>query len=61
VRAVIRADGHIGDLSVKKSSGHAVLDEAAMDVIRRISPVPMNYDLGRPELVVNIPINYRLD
>jgi hypothetical protein len=32
-----------------------------MDVIRRISPVPMNYDLGRPELVVNIPINYRLD
>jgi periplasmic protein TonB len=61
VRAVIRADGHIGDLSVKESSGHAVLDEAAMDVIRRISPVPMKYDLGRPELVVNIPISYRLD
>ena len=61
LRAVIRSDGHLGDLSVKESSGHRLLDEAAMDVIRRICPVPMKHALGRPEVVVMIPIDYRLE
>lgn len=61
LRAVIRSDGHLGDLSVKESSGHRLLDEAAMDVIRRICPVPLKYALGRPEVIVMIPIDYRLE
>jgi protein TonB len=61
LRAVIRSDGHLGDLSIKESSGHRLLDEAAMDVIRRICPVPMKQALGRPEVVVMIPIDYRLE
>jgi protein TonB len=61
LRAVIRSDGHLGDLSVKESSGHRLLDEAAMDVIRRICPVPLKHALGRPEVVVMIPIDYRLE
>lgn len=61
LRAVIRADGHLGELTVKESSGHRVLDEAAMDVIRRICPVPLKQDLGKPEIVVMIPIDYRLE
>jgi periplasmic protein TonB len=61
LRAVIRSDGHLEDLSVKESSGHRLLDEAAMDVIRRICPVPMKQALGRPEVVVMIPIDYRLE
>ena len=61
VRAVIRADGHLADVTVKKSSGHSVLDEAAMDVIRRITPVQLKYALGRQEVVVNIPISYELN
>lgn len=61
LRAVIKSDGHLGDLSIKESSGHRLLDEAAMDVIRRICPVPMKHDLGRPEVVVMIPIDYRLE
>lgn len=61
LRAVIRADGHLADVTVKKSSGHPVLDEAAMDVIRRITPVPLKYALGRQEVVVNIPISYELN
>ncbi len=61
LRAVIRSDGHLEDLSVKESSGHRLLDEAAMDVIRRICPVPMKHALGRPEVVVMIPIDYRLE
>jgi len=61
LRAVIRSDGHLEDLSIKESSGHRLLDEAAMDVIRRICPVPMKQALGRPEVVVMIPIDYRLE
>lgn len=61
LRAVIRADGHLADLAVKESSGHRVLDDAAMEVIRRICPVPMKHVLGKPEIVVMIPIDYRLD
>jgi periplasmic protein TonB len=61
LRAVIRSDGHLEDLSVKESSGHRLLDEAAMEVIRRICPVPMKQALGRPEVVVMIPIDYRLE
>jgi periplasmic protein TonB len=61
LRAVIRADGHLGDLSVKESSGHRVLDDAAMEVIRRICPVPLKHVLGKPEIVVMIPIDYRLE
>lgn len=61
LRAVIRADGHLADVTVKKSSGHSILDEAAMDVIRRITPIPLKYALGRQEVVVNIPISYELN
>ena len=61
LRAVIRSDGHLGDLSVKESSGHRLLDDAAMEVIRRICPVPLKHALGKPEIVVMIPIDYRLE
>ena len=61
LRAVIKSDGHLGDLTIKESSGHRLLDEAAMEVIRRICPVPLKHALGRPEVVVMIPIDYRLE
>ena len=61
LRAVIKADGQLADLMVKESSGHRILDDAAMEVIRRICPVPMKHALGKPEIVVMIPIDYRLE
>ena len=61
LRAVIRSDGHLGGLAVKETSGHRVLDDAAMEAVRQICPIPLKYDLGRPEIVVMIPIDYRLD
>jgi len=61
LRAVIKSDGQLGDLMVKESSGHRILDEAAMEVIRRICPVPLKQALGKPEIVVMIPIDYRLE
>jgi periplasmic protein TonB len=61
LRAVIRSDGHLGDLLVKETSGHRVLDDAALEVVRRICPIRLKHELGRPEIVVMIPIDYRLD
>jgi periplasmic protein TonB len=61
LRAVIRSDGHLGDLAVKETSGHRVLDDAAMEAVRRICPIPLKQALGRPQIVVMIPVEYRLD
>jgi periplasmic protein TonB len=61
LRAVIRSDGHLGDLAIKETSGHRVLDDAAMEAVRRICPIPLKQALGRPQIVVMIPVDYRLD
>lgn len=61
LRAVILSDGHLGDLAIKETSGHRVLDEAAMEAVRRICPIPLKQALGRPQIVVMIPVDYRLN
>lgn len=61
VRAVIREDGHLRSLEVLESSGHRILDDDALEIIRRACPLKLNHPLGRPEVVVQVPINYRLE
>ncbi|MBS0170013.1 MAG: TonB family protein [Nitrospira sp.] len=58
VRAVIRADGHLLELSIVESSGHEVLDRDSLDLLRRLSPVPLKHQLGAPHVTLRIPINY---
>ncbi len=58
--AVIREDGHLGDLRIQKSSGYAILDQDAMELVRRVCPLHLKHPLGRPEVVVQIPISYAL-
>lgn len=58
--AVIREDGHLGDLRVQESSGYKILDEDAMELVKQACPLHMKHPLGRPEVVVQIPINYTL-
>lgn len=36
----VRSDGHLEDIKVLKSSGHAVLDEAAIRILRLAAPFP---------------------
>ncbi len=60
LRAVIRGDGYLADLSVKRSSGHEVLDQEALDLIRRVCPLDLDRPLGRPQVVMHIPITYSL-
>jgi protein TonB len=53
---ILLADGTVADLSVRKSSGHAALDEAAMAAIRAAAPYPPP---GLDVLVV-VPVSFRL-
>lgn len=61
LRVVIKEDGHIKDLQVAESSGHSELDQDALEVVRRACPLKLAQPLGRSHVVVQIPINYRLE
>jgi periplasmic protein TonB len=60
LKAVIRSDGHLADVSVQRSSGHSILDEAAMEAVRLACPLHMQHDIGRPMIVVHVPMVYSL-
>jgi protein TonB len=38
-----------------------VLDQDAIELLRKASPVTLKHELGRPELTIRIPINYKLE
>jgi protein TonB len=61
VHAVIKEDGHLGDLRIHESSGFDVLDEAAMEAVRHACPLSLHHPLGRPRVAIRIPINYTLN
>lgn len=61
LRVVIKEDGHIKDLQVAESSGHSVLDQDALEIVRRAVPLKLTQPLGRPHVVVLVPISYRLE
>ena len=60
LRAVIRSDGQLATVSVQKSSGYSALDEAAMEAVRLACPLHMKQAIGKPQIVVTLPIVYRL-
>ncbi len=60
LRAVIRSDGQLATVSVQKSSGYSALDEAAMEAVRLACPLHMRQAIGKPQIVVTLPIVYRL-
>ncbi|HJU05084.1 MAG TPA: TonB family protein [Nitrospiraceae bacterium] len=61
VRCVIRQDGYFAELTMEKSSGHNILDEDAIELLRKASPLSLKHELGRPELTIRIPISYKLE
>jgi protein TonB len=60
LKAVIRSDGHLADVSVQKSSGHSVLDAAAIEAVKLACPLHMKHAIGKPQIVVSLPIVYSL-
>jgi protein TonB len=61
VRIVIQKNGELGEASIVRSSGHLVLDEAALKTVRDAFPLPLDKPLDTPQLVRVIPISYTLD
>lgn len=60
LKAVIRSDGYLADVSVQKSSGHSVLDAAAIEAVKLACPLYMKHAIGKPQIVVSLPIVYSL-
>ncbi|HEY5931688.1 MAG TPA: energy transducer TonB, partial [Nitrospira sp.] len=60
LKAVIRSDGYLADVSVQKSSGYSVLDAAAIEAVKLACPLYMKHAIGKPQIVVSLPIVYSL-
>ena len=61
VKAVIRDDGTVVDLRIAESSGQPILDQEALAVMMKASPLILKHPLGKPSITMLIPISYRLD
>lgn len=60
LQAVIDNHGQLLDLKVAESSGYAVLDQDAMDVMRKSCPLHLEHSLGKPQVELRVPISYKL-
>jgi protein TonB len=61
LKAVIRGDGSVDDLEISQSSGHLSLDHAALELLKRAAPFQLPQPLGKSQMTVKIPMNYRLE
>lgn len=61
LQAVIHEDGRISDITIVAPSGHSILDLDAVALLEQASPVQLKYSLGQSNVVVHIPIGYRLE
>jgi TonB family protein len=60
IRFVLNRAGHIVSAKVEKSSGDAVLDKAALAMVRQADPVPLPPpSITEQQLIVNVPIDFR--
>jgi protein TonB len=62
VQLRLTPEGKVTDISVVGKSGHEILDEAAVRMIRKASPLPLPPEglRGRDQMVL-VPIKFRLD
>ena len=60
LKAVIRSDGHLADVSIQRSSGYELLDAAAIEAVKLACPLHMKHALNKPQIVVSLPIVYSL-
>lgn len=60
LKAVIRSDGQLADVVVQKSSGYSALDAAAIEAVKLACPLHMKHAIGKPQIVVSLPIVYSL-
>ena len=61
LEAVIRHDGTILECLVAESSGHGLLDQDAISVLWKASPLALKHPLGKDQIPILVPIAYRLE
>jgi protein TonB len=61
VRFTVDRDGNVSGASIKKSSGHDILDQATLELLQRVAPLPRLPDsMQRDSLTLSLPIDYSL-
>ena len=60
LRAVIREDGQVLMVDVQESSGRSILDNDAMETLKKASPIKLDQPLGKPHVAILMPISYSL-
>jgi protein TonB len=61
VQFTLNAGGQIVASRVERSSGHAGLDQAALQMLARANPLPAIPDsMNRTELTLSVPVEYSL-
>ncbi|MBH0179190.1 MAG: energy transducer TonB [Nitrospira sp.] len=58
--AVLHEDGVLSDVRVAKSSGNAMLDQVAVEDVRKGPPIMLSHPLERPHMPVKFSIIYDL-
>ncbi len=61
LRVLVQADGRVGNLSIDRSSGHEVLDRAAVDSVKEWTFLPAQKGEKRVESWVLLPVKFKLD
>lgn len=60
LRAVIKDDGQVLMVEVQESSGRSILDNDAMETLKKASPLKLDHPLGKPQVAIVMPISYSL-
>jgi protein TonB len=60
LEVLVRADGRVGEARVKQSSGAPVLDEAALEAVRRWTFVPAQRGPVAVDSWVEVPVRFSL-
>lgn len=61
VRFTVHADGTISAASIRTSSGHALLDQATLELMQRVAPLPkFPRSMTRDSVTISLPIDYSL-
>lgn len=60
VKLTLQPDGHVHQVRIRKSSGHGMLDEAALDAVRKVLPLKPPPEAGNRPLELDIPISFAL-
>ena len=61
VRFTVDRNGGVSGTSIKRSSGHEILDQATLSLLQRVAPLPrMPASMQRDSITLSLPIDYSL-